>query len=190
MLPSADVTLAVHESLPPEAVIELAGDAYLAGFGGPPYFETLDDRASFIERVRRYALRDGFRLAIAAAGDVPVGVGLAVIGRPGDWWRDQVASLLTASEIDRWLGGGVLELVNLAVRPDRRGLGIGAALHDLLLANPRVPTAILAADTRPTAARRLYETRGWIVLREGISIGGSEPVVLMVRQLVVRGAPD
>lgn len=183
MLARGAATIALHESLPPDDVIERAADAYLSGFGGPPYFETEQDRAGFIDRVRRYSSRDGFRLAIAAIENEPAGVGLAVVGRPGDWWRDQVAAHLTPAEIDTWLGAGVLELVNLAVRPGSRGLGIGDALHDALLAAPPVSTAVLTADVRVTPARRLYETRGWITLREAISIGGSEPVVLMVRRL-------
>jgi ribosomal protein S18 acetylase RimI-like enzyme len=188
MLPSGGAGIApyeivVHETLPTDAVIERAADAYLAGFSGPPYFETEADRFGFIDRVRRYALRDGFRLAIASIDDSPVGVGLAVIGRPGDWWRDQVASQLTETEVRTWLGEGALELVNLAVRPERRGLGVGAALHDALLARPPVPTAVLTADVAATPARHLYASRGWSVLREPFAIAGGEPVVLLVRRL-------
>jgi GNAT superfamily N-acetyltransferase len=183
MLASDDASIAIYESLPPDDVIELAGDAYLAGFSGPPYFETMEDRAAFVERVRRYATRVGFRLALAIIDDAPAGVGLAVIGRPGDWWRDQVVSRIEPAEAARWFGDGVLELVHLAVRPEDRGRGLGAALHDALLANASVPTAALSADPAPTPARHLYEKRGWVVLRDSMSIGVGPPVALLVRDL-------
>jgi GNAT superfamily N-acetyltransferase len=184
MLASDGVTIEVHERLPSHDVLQRAGDAYLAGFGAAPYFETADDRAGFLDRVRKYATtRDGFRLAVAGVDGETVGVGLAVIGRPGDWWREQVAASLTPAEIERWLGQGVLEVVDLAVAPGSRGRGIGARLHDALLADAPTSTAALTADRNPTPARALYERRGWEVLRDGISIAGQRPVVLMVRNL-------
>jgi GNAT superfamily N-acetyltransferase len=183
MLASDAPTLTVHTALPSEADIERAADAYLAGFSGPPYFETAASQAEFVERVRRYAARDGFRLVVASEGEAPAGVGLAVIAHPGDWWRDQVAAQLTAAEAKEWLGDSVLEVVNLAVRPESRGRGLGAALHEALLTDAEAPTAVLTADTRATPARTLYETRGWTILRERVSIGGSEPVTLLARRL-------
>jgi GNAT superfamily N-acetyltransferase len=183
MLASDAPEIAVHTALPTDAEIDRAADAYLAGFSGPPYFETEASRADFRDRVRRYAGRDGFRLVVASEGGAATGVGLAVIGHPGDWWRDQVAAQLSPAEVAEWLGDAVLEVVNLAVRPGSRGRGLGAAMLAALLANAPAPTAVLTADSRATPARNLYATRGWIVLREQIRIGGGEPAALMVRRL-------
>ena len=84
MLARAGARIAVHTSLPNPAEIERAGHAYLAGFSGPPYFEGEASRDAFLDRVRRYASRDGFRLLVATEGDEPIGIGLAVIAHPGD----------------------------------------------------------------------------------------------------------
>jgi GNAT superfamily N-acetyltransferase len=183
ILASGSADIVVHSALPSDADLEQAGDAYLAGFSGPPYFETPESRQAFLDRVRRYAGRDGFRLLVALEGGEPAGVGLAVIAHPGDWWREQVAMQLSADEIATWLGESVLEVVHLAVRPASRGRGLGAALHDALLVDAGAPTAILSADRRATPARSLYATRGWTLLRDRFTIGEGEPVVLLVRRL-------
>jgi hypothetical protein len=71
MLASDDVTIAAHTTLPPDDVLEAAGDAYRAAFAEAPYLETPEERAGFIERVRGYASRDGFRLAGSPDGAAP-----------------------------------------------------------------------------------------------------------------------
>ena len=183
MLASDGPTIATHDRLPEARTLEAAADAYLDGFSGPPYFETGEDRAAFLDRVGRYAERDGFRLVLATEGERSIGVGLCVVGHPGDWWRDQVAAELASDEVRDWLGEAVLEIVDLAVIPDARGRGVGGAIHDALLDGARTPTAVLTADTRATPARALYEGRGWHVLRERFSVAGGDPVTLMVRRL-------
>jgi GNAT superfamily N-acetyltransferase len=183
MLASEAPRIAVHTSLPTSVEIERAADAYLAGFSGAPYFETEASRAGFVDRVRRYAGRDGFRLVVASEGDAAAGVGLAVIGHPGDWWRDQVAAQLSRRDVDEWLGTSVLEVVNLAVRPEWRGRGLGARVLAALVAGATTSSAVLTVDTRATPARTLYTTRGWIVLRDRIAIGDGEPATLMVCRL-------
>ena len=73
---------------------------------------------------------------------------------------------------DEWLGGH-FEFVELAVDPDHQGRGLGAALHDALLAGLPHARALLSTwrDERP--ARRLYLTRGWTVLQEELDASSS-----------------
>ena len=183
--------ITTYRSFPGSATLAKAADAYLEGFAGPPYFETDADRDGFLDRVRRYAARDGFRLVVAAEGDPSassearrvIGVGLAVIGHPGDWWRDQVAAGLPETDVEAWLGDAVLEVVDLTVIPAARGRGVGRAIHDALLSGVTTRTAVLTADTRATPARALYAGGGWQTLRDPFSVAGGEPVTLMVRRL-------
>ena len=79
---------------------------YHAAFAQPPYGETAEMAEEFAERVQHYAReREGFRLVIACGSDGPmIGIGLAVLARPGCWWRDKVADAIPQPLADRWLG--------------------------------------------------------------------------------------
>jgi GNAT superfamily N-acetyltransferase len=176
-------SLATFETVPPEPLLAEAADAYLAAFARAPYRETEADREAFVDRVRRYSGRDGFRLVLARSGDAAVGVGLGVVAHAGDWWRDRVAEECRPEDVDRWLGDACLEFVHLAVRPEHEGAGIGGAIHDAVLAGAPAPTAVLTVDRRAERARRLYDSRGWEVLQEGVTVGEGEDLVLMGRLL-------
>lgn len=100
---------------PAAAVLEDAASVYAAAFAQAPYHEGPVDVDAFRDRVQRYAdERDGFRL-VTVHDDVerPVAIGLAVLARPGDWWRDQVAAAIGRDDEDRWLGGVCLEVVHV-----------------------------------------------------------------------------
>lgn len=183
MLASDDVRIVVHERRPPRALVEAAADAYMAAFSEPPYFETSDDRAAFIDRVERYAARDGFRLVLANEDRSVLGLGLAVEAHPGDWWRDRVAERIGPAATERWLGPACLEVVHFAVRPDRQGEGIGGRLHDRLLEGARAGTAILSVHPAAAPARALYLGRGWRVLGDLAALGQGPAPQLMVRDL-------
>jgi hypothetical protein len=170
-------------SVPPEPVLARAGDVYLDAYARPPHGEAAADREAFIDRVRRYARRDGFRLVLASSGEDAVGVGLGVVAYPGDWWRDRVAEQLEAREVQEWLGDACLEFVHLGVRSGYEGRGIGSAIHDAVLAGRPAPVAVLTVLRRAEAARRLYARRGWTVLRDAVTVGASEGVILMARRL-------
>jgi GNAT superfamily N-acetyltransferase len=175
--------LETSDSVPPEPLLARAADAYLDAFSRPPYLETDDSRTAFVDRLRRYESRGGFRLALACQDDEVPGLALAVVARPGDWYRERVAEQLDEAEVDEWLGDSCLELVHLAVRPDREGHGIGGALHDAVLTGAPADTAILTVHPEGRRARRLYERRGWRVLRERVSIGAARDFILMTRRL-------
>jgi GNAT superfamily N-acetyltransferase len=177
------VRINVHSTLAPQVTLDSAADAYIATFSQPPYSESEEDRAGFLDRVERYARRDGFALALASEGDAVVGLALAVTAHPGDWWRDQVAANLSATEIDEWLGHGTLELVHVAVVPSVQGHGVGGRLLDAISDASVCRTGILTVDSRAEPARRLYASRGWSVLREVVTIGQSTGAILMGKRL-------
>jgi GNAT superfamily N-acetyltransferase len=157
-----DAQLLMHE--PSDTVIESARAVYAAAFAQPPYHEGAAEVAAFVRRARRYAReRDGFRLAVVD-DDGAAGMGLAVLARPGDWWRDRAAEAVGPQQARRWMPSPCLEIVHLAVHPSRQRRGIGRLVHDLLIAGTPAATAILACHPAAEPARRLYGGRGWQLL--------------------------
>jgi GNAT superfamily N-acetyltransferase len=170
---------------PDPAELAAATAVYGAAFGGPPYHEGPAEADAFAERVGRYAReRDGFRLATVHDGGELLGVALAVLARPGDWWRDRAAAALDDEAVERWLGPLCLEVVHVAVLPAAQGRGLGRLLHDVLVAGTPAPTGLLGCDPAAEPARRLYTGRGWGVLTETFGADGDTPGTwLMARDL-------
>jgi GNAT superfamily N-acetyltransferase len=155
---------------PSGPTLEAARTVYAAAFGQPPYREGPEQVAAFVDRVRRYAReRDGLRLVLVD-DDGPAGLGLAVLARPGDWWRDRAAETVGPQQAERWMPSPCLEIVHVAVHPERQRKGIGRLVHDLLIAGTPAPTAILSCNPEAEPARRLYARRGWRVLAGGAAL--------------------
>ena len=157
---------------PPEPMLQAGRAVYAAAFGQPPYDEGPEQADGFVARVRRYASeRHGVRLVIVADDAGPTGLGLAVLARPGDWWRDRAAEAV-GDQASRWIKELCLEVVHLAVHPRAQGRGLGKLAHDLLIAGSPASTAILACNPVAERARRLYAARGWTTVAEGFQPGG------------------
>lgn len=160
-------------TIPEPGLLASAAVAYLAAFSEPPYGEGPEHSAAFAQRVERYAReRDGFRFVVARsdAGRI-IGVCLAVLARPGDWWRDRAASALTPELAGRWLAGSCLEIVHVAVVPDAQRQGIGRLMHDVLIAGRPAPTGVLACHPAAVPAQSFYRARGWTVLTKSLPAG-------------------
>lgn len=121
---------------------------------------------SFAPLAREHSRRDGFRSVAAFEGAELVGFAYGSHGATGQWWHDQVAAALSPEERRRWLDAS-FEVVELHVRPDHQGRGLGGRLHDMLLAGVRRPTAVLSTPAREGRAMLLYRARGWQTLAEG-----------------------
>jgi GNAT superfamily N-acetyltransferase len=169
-----DVTLTT--AMPAAQTLSDAKAAYLDAFAEPPYGENPEMALAFAERVERYAAeRDGFRLVTARdASGAMCAIGLAVLARPGDWWRDQIAAAIPAVQGDEWLGALCLEVVHLAVVPRARARGIGRVVHDVLIAGRPAPTAMLTVHPAATPAQRLYKSRGWTMVTDRLPTGGPD----------------
>jgi GNAT superfamily N-acetyltransferase len=153
-------------SMPKATTLDETRAVYLAAFGQPPYGETAEMGQEFTQRVQRYAReREGFRLVTARDDDGRmIALALAVLARPGGWWRDKVADAIPQSLADRWLGELCQEIVHLAVTPDAQGRGVGGLVHDVLIAGRPAATAVLSVHPQAEPAKRLYQSRGWTVL--------------------------
>jgi ribosomal protein S18 acetylase RimI-like enzyme len=105
--------------------------------------------------------RQGFRFVAAEDAEGRLaGIAYGYHGEPGQWWHDLVGENMTAEQRDRWLRPGHFELVELAVRPDLRGQGLGRRLHDAVLDHEPGP-AVLSTQVNNEAALGLYRSRGW-----------------------------
>jgi ribosomal-protein-alanine N-acetyltransferase len=86
-----------------------------------------------------------------------------------------------------WILGEEAELANLAVHPDARRLGVGAALvDDLLLATDRGRGATIYLEVRASnaAAQSLYRSRGFVAagVRKGYYSRPTEDAIVMRRE--------
>jgi len=181
--------MATIELLEPAAALAIRPEVvrvYRAAFAAPPYGKTAAAAERFAGTFGRHAARAGFRLAAARAGSHLAGFGYGYGSGPGQWWRDTVAAALGPALVARWLDGA-FELVELAVLPADQGRGLGAALHDGLLAGLPQRTAVLSTIAVETAGLRLYRQRGWQVLHPGLRFPGvAEPYMIMGLDLAGR----
>ncbi|MFC7277557.1 GNAT family N-acetyltransferase [Paractinoplanes rhizophilus] len=170
---------------PPGEMLAAGRAVYAAAFGRPPYHEGPEQADGFVARVRRYASeRDGVRVVIVTDDAGPIGLGLALLARPGDWWRDRAAEAVGDDRADRWMGDLCLEVVHLAVHPRAQGRGFGKLAHDLLIAGSPAATAILACNSLAEPACHLYARRGWTAVAERFSAGGGPgDSLLMARDI-------
>lgn len=130
----------------------------------------------------RHRVRAGYRLAVARAGTELLGFAWGYTGERGQYWSDRIAGE-TGALLDDWIGGH-FEFVELAVRPEARGSGLGRRLHDAILDGIPHRRALLETTADPDdPAVRLYSTRGWISLA---TLGGGRQVMGLERRLSPR----
>ena len=116
------------------------------------------DREEAREGFTRYSTYADFHGLVAYAGGNAVGVAYGARSVPGIPWHDLVAKKLGTDHLclqDAW------RLVEIAVEAEYRGLGIGAGLHDTLLASQPCSIALVCTGYDNDIARGIYERRGW-----------------------------
>ena len=139
-------------------------------------------------RLPGHAALDGFLAVVARSGADPVGLAYGYHGVRGRWWSTQIERALAPAQQREWLGDW-FEVVEIAVRPDHQGRGIGSAVHERLLVEAGWPRALLTARADDPDVRRFYERRGWRAVKVGIRLGaGEQQWVLYGRPAGARGA--
>jgi ribosomal protein S18 acetylase RimI-like enzyme len=161
---------------------ELAGAArlYAAAFHPPLADRFTPGQAR--DLITEPSEREGYAALVAVRAEQVIGLAFGWRSRPGLWWTETVARLL-GDEAETWLGDS-FELATMAVAESERGKGVGAALLTALIESRPERTATLAVHPDNAAARRLYESHGWHILRERIGPAqGTHARMLMAKQL-------
>ena len=115
--------------------------------------------------------RPGLRAVAVLEQERLVGIAYGYVGRPGQWWHDQVRAAMTTEAAHSWLSDA-FEVCELHVRPAQQGKGYGRALLDTLLAGAGTRTAVLTTPDRETRARHFYRAGGWQDLVRGLRFPG------------------
>jgi GNAT superfamily N-acetyltransferase len=124
-------------------------------------------------RLPAHAALDGFVAVVARSGEDPVGLAYGYRGERGRWWSTQMERALAPRQRREWLGEW-FEVVEIAVRPDHQGRGIGSRVHDRLLEEAGWPRALLTARADDPDVRAFYERRGWRAVKVGVRLGGGD----------------
>jgi ribosomal protein S18 acetylase RimI-like enzyme len=132
----------------------------------------------------RHAARDGFTFLAAREDGRLAGFTYGYRGGPGEWWHDIVHSAMGGAERARWLAAGHFEYVELHVRPELRGQGLGGRLHDELLSRQTASrTAVLSTQVDNERALGLYRGRGWQVVLPQLDFGAGRLFSILGREL-------
>ena len=178
-----DRSIEIVQLVPHDTPLLLEGilDVYRGAFGQPPYNEGDADTRAFAENFNHHIYRAGFRCLLAreVPGGRVVGFAYGCTSRAGQWWFDIVEAALLPDQAERWLSSA-FEMVELAVRPDSQGKGIGSRLHDRLLVGLPHATAVLSTMQVETRALQLYRRHGWVPLLENFHFPGVMELYLVM----------
>ena len=162
--------------IPPEQISHYRKDIsniYREAFAQPPYNQGESAVIRFSAALEHHKYRQGFRCVVArpSSNDPIVGFAFGYTVKPGQWWRDSVASAMKPRQAERWLSD-CFELAELAVIPSYQGRGVGGELHETLLIDLPHQTAALSTIHAESNAIHLYRKRGWITLIEDLIFPG------------------
>ncbi|MEV4748906.1 GNAT family N-acetyltransferase [Streptosporangium sp. NPDC049248] len=144
------------------AIADVGGDVFTL----PPWREPYLAARGVAARLLADSKRPGFVLALALGGEELYGFAYGV--------RCSRLARLTCHE-----PGQDFTLRELCVLPQRRGLGLGAALHDAVLARAVPGRCWLTTHTCAAAALGLYRARGW----RAVALTGSERLIMSRRDI-------
>ena len=149
----------------------------LSAFTAPPWNETPAQARQLADRMLADAQRPGFALALAftCGGMRLVGFGYGLPRCPAP--DSAMGTLPFASSA----GTEPFEFCELAVTPDARGIGVGRALHDTVLAASNPQPRWLVTHPAAHPAVRLYQTSGWQITRVFPSSTNGSSRLLMTR---------
>jgi ribosomal protein S18 acetylase RimI-like enzyme len=143
------------------AISDRLAAVYRAAMGAEPFHETEVETGFFTEELAGELDEAGFRCWVASEDDQVVGFayGYETPDIPPDGWYGLVREAVGPDVADHWLAGQ-FAVVWIAVRPDRRGRGLGRELLGRLLAGAGTERAWLITHDLGTPARALYGSLG------------------------------
>jgi GNAT superfamily N-acetyltransferase len=157
---------------------------YRTAFAPPPYLRTERDVQQFLGSLQGQHKEPGFQFLGAFSGDPAQLIGFAYVRRcrPGQWWYGAVAPSLDRAGLLDWLDDSY-QLVELAVHLGYQRRGIGADLHDTLVAALAGERLLLSTSAAETPASHLYARRGWQTLIPSFTFPGvSRPYRILGRE--------
>jgi GNAT superfamily N-acetyltransferase len=147
---------------------------YAEVYADPPYGRG-EDAALFARRFRVQRRQPGFVLAEARHGGYLVGYGCGMPLRPStSWWRELTTPL--PDEVTAEHPGRTFALTDLLVRASWRRQGIGATLHDLILAGRPEERATLTVLPAAIPAQNAFGLWGWRKVARTRDAGPGSPV--------------
>ncbi|MGI8646905.1 MAG: GNAT family N-acetyltransferase [Mycobacteriales bacterium] len=158
-------------------------DVYASAMG---YHRTIMEwRRGFIAS---HTQRVGFRAVATLSNNRLVGFSYGYLGRPGQWWHDQVRAALSVAAYAQWLSD-CFEIVELHVHPEVQGAGVGQRQLAAILRGVQAHTVVLSTPEQPAAAPlspawRLYRRCGFVdVIRRLRFPGDERPFAVLGRTL-------
>ncbi|NUO55654.1 MAG: GNAT family N-acetyltransferase [Hamadaea sp.] len=151
------------EPAPFLAALDDLADVYSAAFAGPPWDESDDQVRTFVASVPDWTARDGFLAAWARDGSGIAGFAFRVrtpAPVPSNGFYGMLRDRFGTVVDDL---AGTVEVVELAVRPDARGGGLGRTLLTTIVDGS---PAWLVTRTAATATMAFYARLGWQVRAE------------------------
>ncbi|MER8102573.1 GNAT family N-acetyltransferase [Kitasatospora sp. NPDC094016] len=156
-------------------------DLHDAGHPPTAFPNCPDPRARFSWLLDSWTQEAGWECVIGYDGEVPVGFAHGAPLAPGtSWWR----CLLTPPDpaFTEETGLRTFALADLVVSPQWRGRGVGARIHEGLLAGRPERRATLLVDADHPKVRALYESWGYSPIGPTMSFDHAERMTAMVRE--------
>ncbi len=149
----------------------------LSAFAAPPWDETPEHARQLANRMLADAQLPGFALALAftCGGMRLVGFGYGLPRFPAPGSAVGPLPFLPFASTEPF------EFCELAVSPAARGIGVGRALHDAVMAASEPRPRWLVTHPAAHPAVRLYQTSGWQISRVFPSITNGSSRLLMIR---------
>lgn len=138
------------------------------------------DRIPMEIQFRKHAKYPGHEGHLAVEQGTVIGYIYGYTSLKGQYYHDLLARHLLP-ETD-WIRDA-MELVELGVAPEHRGKGIAGKLMDTLLEGRREEKALLTVRKENTGAIRLYERKGWVVVKKGFFPHVPEEYFIMGKKL-------
>jgi ribosomal protein S18 acetylase RimI-like enzyme len=156
-----------------EALQDQLVKAYRDAFGASPYCKGEAEVADFAQSLPRHMGQQGFRMVVALEGPARRVVGFAYgyENTADQWWYQEVAKAAQSWIVAQWLAGS-FRLVEMAVKPEAQGRGIGGLMHDHLLTGLSYQKAVLSTMVAETNAYAMYRKRSWRVLLDDFHFPG------------------
>lgn len=157
-------------------------EVYRSVYSLPPYNESENQITAFSNSWETRTSKAGF-LFVGAFDKQEKLVGLSYGWRSvvGDAWNSLLAKQLGNSS-EKWLSD-CFEFVDLAVKPETQGAGLGRELTQNLFALTKAKTAILLTHQSTTRASEMYVRNGWERLVQNFEIAPGKVYQIMGKSL-------